>query len=185
MAVKEHTSGFGKRAIHRVWSDGLREAEFVCLSPIRAWTAITLLLVVSLLCRRAAYGFAARDLWPAQPAYSPAPAAATLLAVAAGCASLWAAYRVLSSVLRPGPVLRLDPSRLVLRTRDGHLVLTWEEVTVSLGRLFLTLRARRAAGSKAGLVDPDEILVPVFLIEGGPAALRAAIGRVRPDRLHA
>jgi hypothetical protein len=43
MAVEKHPSGFGKRAVHRVWSDRLPQAEFISFSQARGWTAVAVL----------------------------------------------------------------------------------------------------------------------------------------------
>jgi hypothetical protein len=53
----------------------------------------------------------------------------TIAGAALALASLWAASRIVHVTLRQGPVLRLDPSRIVLRTRSGDLVLPWDDAT--------------------------------------------------------
>jgi len=181
LAVNSTTSGFGKRAIHRVWSDELRGGEFVWLSQGRGWVAVALFTGLATACLRAAIlGFA--DPAPV-PAFAGAPVLIAALFGGIGAALLWAALHVLRSLLKPGPVLRLDPSRIVFRAASGHIVLAWEDLTLSFGRLFLRIRVRSSRGQSADRTIPDEILVPFLLLSGGASGVRNAVGRVRPELL--
>jgi hypothetical protein len=165
---------FGKREIHRVWSDRARAGETVSVSAARGWLAVGLLALAS-----AGLGWLAFTLVGGAQSRME-----ILLAIAAALASfalLWVALRVAASVTRPGPVLRLDPNRLVLRSASGQIVLPWEDVSLSLGRMFLSIRVGRRA--PPGDAPPQDILVPVLLLPGGAAGVRQAIDRVRPGAL--
>jgi hypothetical protein len=164
---------FGKRDISRVWSERARGGEAVSVSRVRGWSAAALLLLAS-----AAAG------WLAFTRLSEPPSQTTIIvaigAAAASFALLWMALRVLAAVWRPGPVLRLDPTRIVLRGAAGQIVLPWEDVSLVFGRVYLTI----GVGPTARLAEagtPREIFVPVLLLPGGASGLRDAVRRVRPD----
>jgi hypothetical protein len=163
---------FGKREISRVWSERARGGEAVFVSRVRGWGAAALLLAAS--------GAAG---WLAFTRLSGTPSGPTILvaigAATASFALLWMALRVLAAVWRPGPVLRLDPSRIVLRTAAGQVVLPWEDVTLVFGRAVLTIGVGPSA--RAETDTPPEIFVPTLLLPGGAAGLRAGVRRIRPD----
>lgn len=182
MAFESSTSGFGKREVHRLWTQRL-QGETVSLSPARGWAFAALLAMLALLLAGTAM-LLASGVAPSLQFSLPRPAVLVLTVAAAtlALASLWAALRILRVTLRQGPVLRLDPSRVVLRTRWGDVVLPWEDVTLSSGKFFLEIRAPRTRVS-GQLAAPTEIRIPTLLVSGGAAELRNAIRRVWPDRL--
>jgi hypothetical protein len=110
-------------------------------------------------------------------------AAILLLAVAAGAlalGSLWAALRILRATVRHGPVLRLDPSCIVLRTRSGDVVLPWDDVTLSFGKYFLKIHAPRSRAVSAQPAALMKVVIPTSLVSGGArnsATRSAASGR--------
>ena len=59
---------------------------------------------------------------------------------------IWLTGPILRMLLQPGPVLRLDPQRLVMRTRFGDVVAAWEEVALAFGPVFLRIRFRARGG---------------------------------------
>jgi hypothetical protein len=185
MALDANTSGFGKREIHRVWTERGEEGEQFSISGWRAWAAVALLALAAIVLGRTAALLATGG--PIS-ALGDLPAVLRIfLALAAsvlGLVSLAAASRVVRLAVRRGPVLRLEPSRIVLRAPPGHVVLNWEDVRLKFSLLFLRVgivRSHRQAGAEM----PREILVPVLLLPGGAAGLRDAIRRVRPGALPA
>src|SRR5687768_763759 len=134
MALESSTSGFGKREVHRLWTQRL-QGETVSLSPARGWAVAALLAILALLSAVTTVALASGS--SASLRFILPGAAVLLLAVAAAAlalASLWAASRVLRATLRQGPVLRLDPSRIMLRTRSDDIVLPWDDVGLSFGK---------------------------------------------------
>jgi hypothetical protein len=96
--------------------------------------------------------------------------------------AFWAVARTLAAMFASGPVLRLDPNRIVFRTRGRHIVLAWDDATFAFGRLFLKI----AVGPSRFAIDaetPGEVVVPLPLLKGGAAGLKEAIAKVRPDAL--
>lgn len=183
MAVDSTTAGFGKRAIYRVWSDELRGGEFVWLSQARGWSAIALFAGLAIACLRAAILAGAGGIPALVPSFAGAPVIIAVLLGGVGAACLWGAIHVLRSLLRPGPLFRLDPTRIVLRAPSGYIVLAWEDLTLSFGRIFMTITVRRTRFHSADRAVPDEILVPMLLLSGGTSGVRNAIRRVRPELL--
>jgi len=183
MAFESSTSGFGKREVHRLWTQRL-QGETVSLSPARGWVLGALLALLAFLFAGVAM-LLASGAAPSLPFVLPG-AAVLLLAVAAAAlalASLWGALRTLRVTLRQGPALRLDPSRIVLRTRSGDVVLPWDDVTLSFGKFFLKIRAPRPRSAAGQPAAPMEVLIPTLLVSGGATELREAIRRVRPEKL--
>jgi hypothetical protein len=63
------------------------------------------------------------------------------------------------------------------------MVLPWEDVGLSFGKLFLRIRAPRPRSLSGQPASPTKILIPTLLVSGGAMELRSAIRRVRPDKL--
>lgn len=181
MAVSANTSHFGKRELHRVWTDRRQVGHSVSVSGERGWLAIALLGLATISLGRWAALMAVGEAAPALP-----PSFAllfTLIIAAIALAALSAALCVLRALLRQGPVLRMDGERMVLRTKSADIALPWEDVSLSFGPLFLTIAAHPSRPLPHGAEIPREILVPVLLLPGGAQGLREAVRNVRPDAL--
>jgi hypothetical protein len=179
MAAGTSTSQFGKRAIHEVWSD--RDGgEAIYVSALRGWSIVFVLAVLAVVLAGVAIGVTRNA--PSAELTPLRSVAAIIMAVAPALFALvliWLTGPILRALLQPGPVMRLDPRRLVMRSRFGDVVATWEEVALAFGPVFLRIRFKGA-----GMEDmPEEVLVPLVLLPGGATGLREAIRRVRPDVL--
>jgi hypothetical protein len=162
---------FGKREIHRVWSE--QRGVFVCASRVRGWTVALLFALVS-----AGLGLAAFRLIEA------APSGGVFVAVGLALlsfASLWWALRTLRAVATRRPLMRLEPGRLAVHAASGDIVFHWEDVSLAFGRFYLTIRESENRGTEQQA--PRKISVPVLLLPGGSAGLRRTIASVRPDVL--
>ena len=175
MALQSGTTSFGKREIHRVWSERAKGGVSVFVSRRRGAAASMLLGLISAGLGVLAFRFAIDAPTPREIFVGIALAGLSF-------ASLWATLRVLRAATKRGPVLRLDPSRMVVCTTSGELFFPWENVSLTLGPAFLTIRTR-PTGRRAEAASPREIVVPVLLLRGGAAGLREAIRGVRPDAL--
>ena len=179
MAAGTGTSQFGKRAIHAIWTD--RDGgEAIHVSAVRGWSIVFVLAGLALILAGVAIGVT-RNAPSAEPTslHSVAAIAMALAPAMFALLLIWLTGPILRMLLQPGPVLRLDPQRLVMRTRFGDVVAAWEEVALAFGPVFLRIRFKGSGAEEM----PEEVLVPLLLLPGGATGLRDAIRRVRPDIL--
>ena len=165
-------STFGKREVHRVWKE--RGSIFVCISQLRGLSVVLCLALLG--AGLALAGFRSIDA---------APSGGLLLAVVLALlsfASLWWAICMLRAVAAQRPVLRLDAGRLVVHYASGDVVLHWDDVSLSFGPLFLSIR-EHTADPTVRQQRVQELSVPHLLLPGGSSGLKEAIASVRPDVL--
>jgi hypothetical protein len=183
MAISSNASRFGRREIHQVWIERAQSSVFIWLSPLRSLAAAVVLAAFALCCSLTAAALIIGSRWLPVPEL-PRPAIFALAVLCSGLAliALWIVSRVLAALFNRGPIMRLDPSRIVFRTKTGHLVLAWEDTTLSFGRLLLRI-AIHPSKLAADAETPDEVVVPLPLVAGGARGLKEAVRGLRPDVL--
>lgn len=167
---------FGRRDKATVWGDPDRGALELRVSSLRAGVTALLtgavgLAILALILRLAGDLDDALALgW-----FAAVPIVLGILVLAASAAGMfWLAAIALRSLMRGGAVLRLDRSRIVVRTGEGTLVLPWATTEARIGPFFLEIDARTLSVGD----DPATILVPMFFLEGGVARVREALDAV-------
>ena len=182
MAFESSTSGFGKREVHCLWTQRL-QGETVSLSQARGWAPAALTAMLALLFAGAAM-LLASGVAPSLQFLLPRPAA-LLLTVAAAALALASSgrHRAFSaSRCGKGRSSVSTPSRVVLRTRSGDVVLPWEDVTFFFGKFVTRIRlqaVRRTLQRRPS--GPANFSCFRRFLSGGTKGMRDAVRRVRPD----
>jgi hypothetical protein len=187
-------SAFGKRSSDEVWARSRRQQRELSISGMRLGGCLALLIgvgavlvhdMIALLISgadRSLYLFAGSAM-ASLTGLTAILTAVLLLLPTALIAQL--AYSLIGIGLSRQPLALVDTWGIVTPTRDGGVVLSWDEVEALRLRLGMGRLERRPQGGSStasgSASKRTDVRVPLFLVRGGAQAFHDALAEVRPD----